>query len=100
MYLHVRSITAPGQEQRETKVLFGVMFFLLGRRNRVILKLCWERVVGDEPLHAGKTTTDRLRVAPAHGLVQSLRCAAGLPACQRFSDCGLSRSPEPEKAAG
>jgi hypothetical protein len=38
LYLHVRSIPASGQEQRETEVLFGVMFSLLGGRNRVILK--------------------------------------------------------------
>src|SRR5689334_1587980 len=97
-YLHARSIASAEQEQRVSKVLFGVMFSLLCGRNRARLKSCLERVVGDEPFHAGKTTTDRLIVAPVHGLVRSLQCAAGLRACQRFSDCGLSLYPEPGKA--
>jgi hypothetical protein len=73
IYLLARSIASPGYEQRETKVLFGVMSLFSAVGTAQYQSPVWGSVVGYEQFHAGKTTTDRLIAAPAHGLVRSLR---------------------------
>jgi hypothetical protein len=50
----LRSIASTVLEQRETKVLFGVMFSLLGGRNRARLKVCLGKCCGGRTVPRGE----------------------------------------------